>query len=1533
MATLITTNTLAGTYKDDYDETKGYHKVLFNSGRALQARELTQLQTAIQAEISRISKNLFKEGANIGSGNPLINNRAEFIKLNTSINELPNRNDDGTSPLDGVEFTGQTSGIKFRVIKVVDAYNGDPDTLYVQYTDTLLGDAGETAIRSYAGENIIGGGYLLQIQPTNTVENPAVGVGTEFSNDAGDFFASGRVVVAPKQTISLSKYSDDYTGVVGFRVVQDVVTVSDDPSLYDNSGATFDTSSPGADRLRINLVLSKQEDVSNDEDFIFFCNIVNSVIVEQTASTEGYNIVEDRMATRTFEESGNYVVRPFKATFEDHESDPLKLKVNLSPGTAYVNGYRAHVNSDIKLDLNKSQTFQEIRNQVTAASYGNYVKVALGKNIPAVGSQVNLRSAATYGGSTMGTANVRYIHDDGSEVKLYLFNIQMNSGQSFRNVLSIGTSTSSYANAIQDNNKTVLYDANQQDLLFALPYSRPKSLKDISLEVGRRFTGTTDGSGQLTITLTSTGESFVNTGDWIIVDNSSGGSINASFTGAGSQSVTISGCPSSTQITIWSKIDKSQGTVRTKTLTTTTVTTSVTTAPDGTKFIDLGKADIYQVSAIKQTNSSGVDLSNRFIVDTGRRPTFYDQGRLVVPSNQTAPSGNVYVEFSYFAHGTTGDFYAVNSYIGQVDYADIPSDTLDDGSGVNLRDVLDFRPTYNGSSFTDINELPENSTAIRADATYYQARANLIVLDKSANLFVVEGEPAFEPKFPSVPENTMELFRIIANPFTLNTEDLTLTSMKHKRYTMKDIAELDDRVEQLRELTTLSLLELDTANVNIYDSNGLDRTKSGFLVDNFADHTMANTASVDYRASIDPQSKIMRPSFNEDNIRLMYDSDKSSNVILKGDNLYIDYDEVSYIAQNQVSGTENINPFAVVKGEGFLQLSPSSDEWKEVVYTAAKSVSGGTRLAQTQSLLWNEWLWNWAGTSLADGQVGHEVRMSSSQNIGSTTSSWSDRWGSRGGTDTTTFTQTTATVARVISSEVISEVIDDRVVDIAVIPFMRSRKVYFKAMGLRPNSQYFPFFDGVNVSNWVTSEAFQFVANDTTDYGNLYQNATSHPDGSSELFSNESGEVSGSFFIPSTDSIKFRAGTRQLKLIDISVNDDDAALSKCTADYTAAGVLETRQKTIRSTREVTIDIDQSTTTSSTTTRRQTWENNDPLAQSFVVSDEEGVYITKVRVYFQSKDNSIPVQCQIRTTSAGTPTATTLPGAIKFLSPSNVNIVPNQNQASVIATPTDFEFDEPVYLAPGEEYAIVLMADSVNYNVYVAETEQFILGSTERRITRQPAMGSLFKSQNGTTWTPSQKQDLTFELLRADFDTTGSTIVLENTDVPVFALTANPFTFTNSDATVEVFHPNHGFDVNDTVTIANVSGTVAGITAANLNGSRTVTAVDQTGYTFEAGSAATSSQVAGGTGVTASRNMLFDVAVPFIQSMAPNGTFINYQGKFTSGKSLAGIETRFSKDSNPTFINNRSNLVFNSPRMIANPTNEASELGAGTFSDY
>ena len=107
-------NLTTSPYHDDYDETKQFYRILFRPGRAVQARELTQIQTSLQNQIKRFGQNIFKEGALVLPGHSAIDLYAKYVKLTTSYNSVDS--DDVLASLVGVEITGQTSGIRALVI-------------------------------------------------------------------------------------------------------------------------------------------------------------------------------------------------------------------------------------------------------------------------------------------------------------------------------------------------------------------------------------------------------------------------------------------------------------------------------------------------------------------------------------------------------------------------------------------------------------------------------------------------------------------------------------------------------------------------------------------------------------------------------------------------------------------------------------------------------------------------------------------------------------------------------------------------------------------------------------------------------------------------------------------------------------------------------------------------------------------------------------------------------------------------------------------------------------------------------------------------------------------------------------------------------------------------------------------------------------------------------------------------------------------------------------------------------------------------
>lgn len=1146
-------------YRDDFADSDGYYRILFNSGRALQARELTQLQTIIQNQIKRFGDNIFKEGGVVKPGASVLNNAYEYIKLNVTTYNLPST----YNSLIGTTFTGNTSGVQAKVLEVIPSDGVDPSTLYVQYLNGPAAVAGATTVRMSPTETMTNGTVTLEVQTTDTPANPATGRGIRLSIDTGVYYAQGFFVYTEKQSLLISKYSDSINEVVGYKITEQTINVDDDGGLYDNQGLLPNISAPGADRYRITLELAKQSEITSTDNFIPVVTIKNGVAFKVVDTNSSYNKINDLIAQRIHENSGNYIVNPFKISFNE-DSDATHLQMRVSDGVAVMDGYRVSRNVPVTQRIIKPITDFEFNNQKISATYGNYVEVDASTpsnmtRMPNINSfeTLNIRTSTGYGGSTIGTCKLRAVSEDaGNLYRFYIFDIQMNAGRSFREAVSIGTSATVYFNVYRPLSVAELKDVTKNTLLFPIPKNRPKSISDIDLTVQRKFTITSSGSGTSSISVSATGETFDNVNDWVFAD-STGFLSSVSTSGAGTNGATFSGLPISSAtngIDVLAYVNKSQGTVRTKTAQEDTAT--ITPAADGS--LDLGYADAYEIIRVRDQDSDGVNLKNNYVFDNGQRDNFYDRSKLLLKTGSAAPaSGQVFVRFKYFEHGagTNGDFFAVNSYSGQIDYKNIPAYRTASGINYNLREVLDFRSVKDGSgNFANavtgarVHELPQVNDLISSDITAYQRRRNILTIDRDGVLSLGNGRSGDSPPAPDTPAGTLPIYDILFGGNTLDENDLKVIKVEHKRYTMKDIGRIEDRIDKLEDLTALSLLEIDTKNFKVLDSAGNDRTKSGFFVDNFTTQLYSDVRQTAYRASIDPMEGYVRPTFVENNIRLIYDSDLSSNVVKKGDNIYLKHTEVVYQNQSYASQAIRVNPFDAVLYEGHVDLSPASDEWRETKVRTKKIIDGGSKLDTSQATLWNNWQWNWGGTKINDLKVGDQT------NVKSTTSG----------------NYLNKKYNKIVSEETILEVIAERVVNVALLPFARSRKIYFKSQGLRPSSKVWLFFDGIRVNDWVREETFQFCCDDPKEYGNIHDRATQHPEGATVLETDQYGAIEGSFFLPNTNNIRFRTGTNEFKILDISADDETATGSIGRTTFISTGYLDTIDQDILSTRLLTV---------------------------------------------------------------------------------------------------------------------------------------------------------------------------------------------------------------------------------------------------------------------------------------------------------------------------------------------------------------------------
>lgn len=245
------------------------------------------------------------------------------------------------------------------------------------------------------------------------------------------------------------------------------------------------------------------------------------------------------------------------------------------------------------------------------------------------------------------------------------------------------------------------------------------------------------------------------------------------------------------------------------------------------------------------------------------------------------------------------------------------------------------------------------------------------------------------------------------------------------------------------------------------------------------------------------------------------------------------------------------------------------------------------------------------------------------------------------------------------------------------------------------------------------------------------------------------GKISGTFSVPAG---LFRTGDRTFRIIDDLNNDVNDCTTRAEYRFTASGIRQVKNDVVINSTTTTVLPPPPTSQPRPRPREDRGTSGrDPIAQTFFVEPSEypnGVFISSVGLYFYNKDEVLPAVIQIRPTVNGYPHSyEVIPHAETTL---NSEYITTSLNASV---ETKAKFDVPIYLPPGE-YALVIKSDSLQYEVFVAELGSKIIG-TDRTVSRQPYLGSFFKSQNASTWDAVQLEDLTFNLYKCVFNSSGS----------------------------------------------------------------------------------------------------------------------------------------------------------------------------------
>ena len=207
-------------------------------------------------------------------------------------------------------------------------------------------------------------------------------------------------------------------------------------------------------------------------------------------------------------------------------------------------------------------------------------------------------------------------------------------------------------------------------------------------------------------------------------------------------------------------------------------------------------------------------------------------------------------------------------------------------------------------------------------------------MTQSGSFKIVEGTPAEVPNEPKDIDGAMKLATMYIPAFTFKPTDVNIQRIKNQRFTMKDIGKLQKRIQNLEYYTNLSLLERDAESFEVVDANGLNRFKSGFIVDNFSGHRVGQTLHKDYKCAIDFENNLLRPKCILRNASLTEvatsDSARTSAGYQKtGDLLTLPYTSTSFVDQPYATRVENVQTYLIHEWVGKITLDPAGDEWFE----------------------------------------------------------------------------------------------------------------------------------------------------------------------------------------------------------------------------------------------------------------------------------------------------------------------------------------------------------------------------------------------------------------------------------------------------------------------------------------------------------------------------------------------------------------------------------------------------------------------------
>lgn len=793
----------------------------------------------------------------------------------------------------------------------------------------------------------------------------------------------------------------------------------------------------------------------------------------------------------------------------------------------------------------------------------------------------------------------------------------------------------------------------------------------------------------------------------------------------------------------------------------------------------------------------------------------------VLKANLTAGAGFVTVD-SYPT--TTNNTAGPNEILLE----EIPTYVASDGREVDLRDVIDFRPTAPSdlTNHVDLATAQSNINAAHDDVldgfnsnhrfsfthntefttdyeVYQTARVNLYIerngdlattrvasIDKQAPtipdalLLATIGVPAL-PSLTAAEAtalaDTNRGGKLSAKNVFFSTEgkEMSIEQFNVRGYTMKDIGALARRIDNLEYYTSLSNLESGIFNKQFKNDSGIDRFKNGFFVDPMISHQFGNIDNPEYSVNIDKERTAMVPTQDAEYVSDYEHVVQSGPVNRFGPRIMFNHTETSLISQPRATKVRPAAPLAI-RFSGTVELFPSFDAGVD------KTVSSEIIINQDQAR-------PRGGVQTIAGP-------------------WRTTRTNRTGRNVTTTTQRNIRRVETTVTESLERT-GEMITDVTLNPFIREQIVFFNARGLRPATEHSVFFNRQNVDQHVAPGIFSTISpvdqllgrTQLRDINNTSQRILGGITGryGDAVVADANGNARGFFRIPAGE---FLQGDREFFIADtdnLTVGEDSILSSAKTMFHSNRIGAESTVEMER-----TFDIERTVTDRTQQRRTQRRTGGDPIAQSFTVpaSQTTHIFISSLDLFFKTRGTH-PVQVYVCEMEAGQPeTSRIVGGSRKFVPAAKINISDNASAA------TTFTFKHPIRLKTGTSYAFVVKPDldDPDYDVWFSELGGIDV-SSGLAVNQQPIGGIAFMGANQESWTKLQDEDIKFNMKRAVFST-GTGVVRFTPEAKDF-MKFEDITFLNGNSSARVGDIVFGMDSatgDPAVVTANIDNTMFGI---------------------------------------------------------------------------------------------------------------------------